>query len=254
MANLPNNVFYDINKLPKDYGILVFPISLSRIQTGQHPREIISFLQHFSPSKVSDSKIGVNVVYSDYLYLHSEKSAEELRNSFAQIVIDHKNSLRKMVREHRNEFQIQHAFSFQVWNDQYLRYAGDFYDDFLKFKKWAMADEKMMRCIQEDCTHWGMEITESQINFYLEENLMLYFLSKGKLQIPNEYVQDREEWILWCYPGVQPKSFVYTYQKNFFNLSNPKNIYENCAYDLESKKLIDFNRIDLETYNYSYNN
>lgn len=254
MPKLPNNKFFDINKLPKEYGILVFPISLSRVQTAQSPKEIIAFLNHFSPSKVSDSKIGVNVVYGDYLYLHSSEPAEKLRNSFAQLVIDHKNGTRRLIRKHRDAFQIQHAFSFQVWNDQYLRYDGDFYMDFIAFKKWAIKDKKMMKYIKEDCEHWGFPMSEEQINFYLEEHLMFYFLSKGKSQIPNDYVQDREKWILWCYPGTQPKALVYTYQRNFFDLDNPKNIYQNSAYDLEVKKVIDFTRIDLATYNYKYEN
>lgn len=81
---------------------------------------------------------------------------------------------------------------------------------------------------------------------------MFYLLSKGKVGLPNEYIQGREKWILWCYPGKPLKGQVYVYQQDPLNLSNAKNIYENCAYDLEAKKLIDFTRIDLDTYNYQY--
>jgi hypothetical protein len=81
---------------------------------------------------------------------------------------------------------------------------------------------------------------------------MFYLLSKGKINLPNQHVQGREEWILWCYPGIPLKGQIYLYQKNPLGLENIKNKYENCTYDLESKKLIDFNRIDLKTYNYKY--
>ncbi len=254
MTNLPKNTFYDINKLPKEYGILVFPISMSRAGTSQSPKEYLNFLRHFSPTKVSDSKIGANIVYGDYLYLHSNKKAEVLRNDLAQIMIDHKQAFKNLIRKYRDEFQIQHAFNFQVWNDQYLRYEGDWYVRFLQLKKLALADKKMVQYLKEDCKKWKFKYTENQINFYLEEHLIFYLLSKGELRIPNDYVQDRQQWVLLAYPGVQPKALVYLYQKNFFKLSNPKNIYENCTYDLESKKLIDFTRIDLDTYNYKYEN
>lgn len=46
------------------------------------------------------------------------------------------------------------------------------------------------------------------------------------------------------------KHAAYMMQKNFFNLENKKNIYENCWYNLEKKILYDVSRLDLETYNY----
>ena len=106
--------------------------------------------------------------------------------------------------------------------------------------------------MKDDCNYWGSRMTEEQINFFLEEHLMFFLVSKGKLRLPNDYIQDREEWVLWCYPGALPKALVYTYQRNFFKLQNSKNIYQNCNYDLEAKKLIDMTRIDLDTYNYKY--
>lgn len=249
---LPKNVFYDINKLPKEFGIIIFPISMSRAGTSQSPNEYLKFLRHLSPSKVADSKIGANILYGDYLYLHSKESSEKLSTVYAQMVVDHKNGFRNMVRKHRAEFQIQHAFSFQVWNDQYLQYDGDFFHKFIQFKKLALKDKKMMQYIKEDCKHWKFKMTNEQLNFYLEEHLIVYLTAKGQLRIPNEYIQDRQKWVLWAYPGVQPKALVYTFQKDFFQLSNSENTYENCLYDLEAKKLIDFTRIDLDTYNYKY--
>ncbi len=244
--------FFDINKLPKDYGILVFPISMSRVQNGQSPKDYLKFLRHFSPNKVSESKIGAHFIYGDYLYLHSKEKAAILRDRYAGMVVDHVNGLKKIIYKHRNEFQIQSAFSFQVWNDQYLRYEGDFQARFEQFKKLALADKRMVQCIRDDCKHWNKKYTEEQVNFFLEECLMFHFLSKGKLRILNDYVADRERWILWCYPGYQPKCFIYTYQRNFFKLQNPENRYENCTYDLSSNLLVDLTKIDLENYNYNY--
>jgi hypothetical protein len=53
-----------------------------------------------------------------------------------------------------------------------------------------------------------------------------------------------------CYPGKPPKHLIYLYQLDPFKLSNPKNKFQNCFYNLESKKIYDFNRLDLDTWNY----
>ena len=68
--------------------------------------------------------------------------------------------------------------------------------------------------------------------------------------MPNEYIMGREQWILWCYPGPPLKAQMYTCQINPLNLDSPENPYQNHSYDLESKKLTDATKVDLETYNY----
>jgi len=53
---------------------------------------------------------------------------------------------------------------------------------------------------------------------------------------------------LLAYPGKPLKSMVYFFQKNILGLNNTGNKYENSWYDLSEKKLIEFDRVDLETY------
>ena len=77
---------------------------------------------------------------------------------------------------------------------------------------------------------------------------MFYLVSKGKVRLNNEYVQDKQKWILWCYPGKPLLSEIYLFQKNFFKLSNPENVYENSYYDLIDNKLYDYTKIDLEDF------
>jgi hypothetical protein len=89
---------------------------------------------------------------------------------------------------------------------------------------------------------------ENQVNFYLEEILMFYLLTHNKVKLPNEYIENQQKWILYCYPGRPLKSTVYLYQLNPFDLSWPENPYARAHYDLESKQLIELDRVDLETY------
>ncbi len=249
-----NNTFYDINKFPKNYGILVFPISISRTdnETGQDPTQCLEYVKYFSPSKVSEPKIGLNLVYGDFLYLYSDEKATKLKQKFMNLVLKHKNAFQKLVRKERERFQIQHAFSYEVWNQLYLSYDGDFDSDFREFRKMYDNDILFQKYLKEDAEFAKRELTEDQINFFLEEFLMCYLISKKKVSLPNEYIQGREQWVLWCYPGVPMKGQVYTYQKNFLKLDVVENPYQNHSYDLEAKKLIDNLKINLETYNYSY--
>jgi hypothetical protein len=254
MSSLPKNIFYDINKLPKEYGILVFPISIARAEhkNGQSPLECMEYIKYFSPSKVSAPKIGLNIIYGDFLYFHSKKPAAELKNKFMGVALNHRRAFQKLLQKEWNRFQIQQAFSYEVWNQLYVDYDGDFVSDLYKIKALYKKDKQFQKYIKEDAKFYHKKLTEEQVNFFLEEHLMFYLLSKGKIHLPNQHVQGREQWILWCYPGVPLKAQIYLYQSNPLRFNNPKNIYENSTYDLESKKLIDFTRIDLETYDYKY--
>ncbi len=248
--------FFDINKLPKDYGILVFPISISRTHggTGQSAEECLEYINYFSPKKITEPKVGLNVVYGDYLYMNSSEPASGLKERFTNIILNHKNAFMKLVVKNWEKFQIHQAFSFQVWNQLYLNYKGSsFTEDFQKLKQTYEQDDYFQKIVKEDAVFCNRELTKEQLDFFLEEFLLTYFITKKQIILPNEYIQGREKWILNCYPGVQLKGQIYLYQKNFFELSTPENIYENSAYDLKSKLLVDLTKIDLETYNYTYN-
>jgi hypothetical protein len=248
------NKSYDINKLPKEYGILVFPISIARAEnmTGQDPKQCLDYIKHFSPDKIVEPKVGLNMIYGDFLYFHSPEPANILKQRFMNIVLKHKNAFQKLVKKEQARFQIQHAFSYEVWNQMYLNYEGDFDSDLRNFKKIYAEDPLFQKYIKEDIEFCKREFTEDQINFFLEEHLLFYLLSKKKILLPNEYIQGREKWVLCCYPGAPLKGEIYTYQLNHLNLNAPENIYQDHFYDLTSKKLVDHLSIDLESYMYSY--
>ena len=109
--SLPNNTFYDINKLPKEYGILVFPISLVRTDngSGQDPKQCHDYIIHLATDKVADTKIGLNMVYGDFLYLHSKEVAATLKQKFMNLVLNHKNAFQNIIKKDRQRIQIQHG-------------------------------------------------------------------------------------------------------------------------------------------------
>jgi len=244
---LEKNKFFDINKLPAEKGLLLFGLSMNKLANRQSAEKCFEDIRHFSPSKVSKPLIGLNFIYSDFLYLYSDKPAPELKNTFMNDIIRHRNGMQKLIEKYNLDFQIQHAFNYMVWNQLYVG-TKDFKDLFAKLKKIYSKDSKFQKYVKEDCVVFGREMKENQVNFFLEESLMFYLLAKNQVKLPNEYIENNQKWILVCYPGRPIKAIVYLFQLNPFKLNWGENLYQNSWYDLEDKKLIDFNRVDLETY------
>jgi hypothetical protein len=93
------------------------------------------------------------------------------------IVLNHKNAFLNLIIKNWEKFQIRQAFSFQVWNQLYLDYKGsNFTDDFQKLKKIYNNDEYFQKLIQDDTSFCGRELTIEQIDFFLEEFLLMYFI------------------------------------------------------------------------------
>ncbi len=249
--HIPNNVFYDINKFPAEKGVLVFPISISRIQTGQNSQKCLEYIRYFSPEKISTPTVGLNFIYGDLLYMNSNEPAFKLKHSFMHEISQHKNRMEKLLHKDRMDFQIQHAFAFQSWGQVYLD-SENFTDNFTRIREIYISDEKFQKYLKEDAEHLDRPVDDLQTEFFLEEYLMSYLTSKGKTRLRNDYIQDQQKWILFCYPGSPLKAHIYLYQLNPFNLDNEENPYQNAWYDLEAKKLIDFDRVDLDTYDYKY--
>ncbi|MCA9356819.1 hypothetical protein H6784_02540 [Candidatus Nomurabacteria bacterium] len=247
MAILDKNTFFDINKLPAEKGLLLFGLSMNKLDNRQNAQNCLEDIRIFSPKKITKPLIGLNFIYSDFLYLYSNKSAPELKQSFMSQVINHKNSIQKTLAKNHIEFQIQHAFNYLVWNQLYVG-TTDFSEKFDSVKKIYSNDSLFQKYVNEDCEVYGRVMEDNQINFFLEEFLMCYLASKGQIKLPNEYIENQQKWVLFCYPGRPLKGMIYLYNLNPFRLNWDENPYQNAHYDLESKKLIDFNNIDLDTY------
>lgn len=244
------NQFFDINKLPTEKGLLLFGLSMNRLKNRQNAQNCLADIRHFSPLKISKPFVGLNFIYTDFLYLYSDKPAPELKNTFMHEVINHRNSMQRLIGKNFVDFQIQHAFNYMVWSQLYVG-TNDFNLKFQEFKKVYEADKKFQKFLEEDTKLYGRSVEDNQINFLLEEFLMCYLISKNQVKLPNEYIENQQKWILFCYPGKPLKGMIYTYQLNPFKLDWPENPYQNAHYDLEHKKLIEFDRVELETYTYN---
>lgn len=248
MYDKKENVFFDINKLPPEPGILVFPISMSRISNAQSAKKCWDYMKIFSPDKIIRPQVGLNFIYGDYLYFNSEEKAKVLKSKFAPLILSHKNEFLKIVG--KNPMYIEKAFYFATWNQMLLE-AKEFMRLYGELKSIYDSDKIFQRFMKDDLKAAGIEdLSDTQLAFFLEETLLYYLISKGQVDMRNDFVQGHEKWVLWCYPGKPLKCQMYLAKKNFFGFSNKKNLYEHAMYDLEGQKLYDATKIDLDSINF----
>ncbi len=89
MSPIPSNTFFDINHFPRDWGMIVLPISMSRISNLQSPEKYMEYLAFFS-EKMLENTVGVNFLYSEGLYMNFGENVSEEKNHLAQNALSHK--------------------------------------------------------------------------------------------------------------------------------------------------------------------
>ena len=242
---MEKNIFYDISKLPPDWGIIVLGISMSRIGNSQSAKESIEALKHFLP-KIHVNRVGANFVYSEGLYMNFEEDAYITKNNFGKSAASHMGAVRNLLAKDHRRFQIDHAFSFQSWFQVYLSHK-DFFGVYHSVKKFYEKDSEFQKWVKQDAQEHGKELDERQLSFYLEEHAFHYLLVNRQLELRNDFVNGREQWVLDIYPGKPPKGQIYLIQKDPLGLSGDSNPYKG-QYDLTEKKFIDYLKVDLETF------
>ena len=236
------NKIFDFNKFPAKEGLVIFPISMSRISNSQSGERYFEFINQLT-KKVSKGVVGVTFLYTDNLYEKYNQSPEISVNRSLGLILSHKNQFLKNVRG-KSTFA-ENAFSFVVWMQLVISSEG-FDMKLAKIKEFYKNDKEFRKYVEEDIKKSGRKIDNDFIDFILEETLLSYFILKEEIYIPNLYVNGRDKWRIICYPGKPNKSMIYFFQKNIFNLKSG-NPYQNCLYDLEEKKLYDFDKIELSS-------
>ncbi len=240
------NTFYDINKFPSSEGMLFFGISMSRIGNAQSPEKCFEYLKHLDTKYTHTEGIGLEVWYSDYLYFHSANPAHELRDRFKEQMIAHKNGFLNLLKKDK-DWTLK-AFSFKTFGQVFLDNSGIFPTAFSVIEKLYHDDLLFKEYVRKD----SFEGEGRAVQFILEEITIFYLTQKGQLTITNPLVSNtKHAWSLHAYPGKPLRSEVYLFQKNPLNFSNSHNIYGNCYYDLEGKKLYDYSNLDIETFDFS---
>ncbi len=241
------NQFFDINKFPKETGMLYWALSMPLLGSTQSPENCynddVALVE-----KILVSNVGLHVVYTDNLYLCSPDEAYTLKRKHQKMVANHKQGWMNLIK--KNVYLIPSAYTFTNWSKLLLDCNN--FDHYLsRFKIIYDEDIMLQKYIQLDIENTDREVNKYTIAYMLEEILLDYMVMKGKVRMQNDYTNDKEQWILNCYHGKPHRSHVYLHQKNFFNFDNSKNVYQNSWYDMLNKKLYNYDNLDIETFDFS---
>ena len=176
------------------------------------------------------------------------KKQVTLKLKHQKLIEEHKRGWMNLIE--KNIFIVPSGFTFMTWS-QLLLNTPFFHTILLKMKAWYKEDEVLRKYIHDDITATGREPSENSVGYMLEEIAADYLVVKGQTRLQNSYTAGKEEWILNCYHGKPHRSYIYLLQKNFFEIENAKNIYQNCWYDMSAKKLYEFDRLDIDTFDFS---
>lgn len=252
MKNLPQiqkNIFYDINKFPKDWGIIVMPISMSRIANSQSPQACMEAIEHLR-QKITANRVGAHFIYSEGLYMNLQENVCEKKNHYAQNAVSHMQGIRRIVEKNYMKYQIDNAFSFDSWFQMYLSHKS-FFNVLSVVKEFYAKDVEFQKQVALDAKEQGKELTEKQIDFYLEEHTFAYLLYNRQLTLRNDFVNNRQAWVFFCYPGTPPRGAIYLYQQDPCKINGDSNPYKG-QYDWTKKKFVDYRNVDLEAYSVNY--
>jgi hypothetical protein len=240
------NEFFDINKFPRSPGIFYFALSMPLLNSIQHPKELYATDEHII-SKICVSNTGVQVVYTDNLYLYSDEPAADLKLKHQKMIEVHKQGWLKLIKQ--NVYMVPKAFTFMTWNQLQLDCAN-FTEYLAEFRRIYDGDSKLQSYIDADIRATGRSVTANSVGYMVEEILLDYLVMKGQVRLRNDYTMDREEWILNTYHGKPHRSHIYLHQQNYFQLDNSKNLFQNSWYDVLNRKLYDFDRVEIDTFNF----
>jgi hypothetical protein len=244
--NLEINEFYDINKFPSEFGMTVIGISMPLIDNKQSASKCFES-EMFLMDKIKKSGVGGIFSYSDGLYMNSDEPAYELKTKYQNLMEKHKHAFMKLV--HKNIYIIPSAYTFTTWSQMILN-CQSFTDYFKKIKEIYKKDKTLQHYVKLDIEKVGREVSEHTINYILEECLLDFLVAKMKIRLQNDYIQDKEKWILNSYHGKPHRTHAYIHQKNPLKIKS-ENCYENSWYDLLNKKLYEFDRLDIETFDFN---
>ena len=230
----------DINRLPDD-GYVIFPLSISRLQTGQKPEKIMQFLS------VLDKKLNlptndVVFLYTNGLYFNSDELAIDLRKKTNAIMLYHRSRLKKLIIKKRTYFPA--AFHFLPF-DYVILNSDSFQNFFDILKKTYTKDKKFKDLVIKSLGKRPK--TEANINFLLEEIAVAHIIREKLVEFPRSLVKT-DSYRLIAYPGKPYGVEAYVWQNNILPRKDNKSLgrYYNSTYDPESKTLYKFEEFILD--------
>lgn len=235
--------FFDINRVPGN-GILIFPLSMSRLHKGQDPKALYDFLCFFD-QKLVEKSVDVIFLYTNGLYFNNVGVSPEYRKKTTAQMLTHKQELNRLIKKH-NRFSPK-AIHFLPWDyiilqcDTYLELQAEF----LKLMDADSVFKQLIDCEIKTTTETMLEARA----FIIEESIVTYLIRNKKIVLPMT-LSDANAWRLLLYSGRCLMPDVYLYQKKLLpqQVSSQDQWFHQTTsysmYNMEKRILVDYNKID----------
>jgi len=230
---------YDINKLPVD-GYLVFPLSMSKLNSGQSAESCYKVLEEFE-KKITMISLDVIFLYTNGLYFNNNESALDVRKRTLGQMLSHRNALIKLILKKRK--YVSQAMHFLPW-DYVILNSPKYQEFFQKLSDLKEKDAKFKELLKEGLK--GRDENEANFNFIIEEIVVTHLIRQKLIEFPKTLVK-QDNFRLILYPGEYLKADLYQWKKRILpqKEKDKKNPYYASHYDLDKKVVYNFDEINL---------
>jgi hypothetical protein len=230
--------YFDLNTVPGN-GLLIFPLSMSRLQQSLSAGKIYEFLEFFE-AKLTSKTCDVVFLYTNDLYQNSEESAFSVRKRVLNQMIDHHAAFTALVANDKRFFP--GSFHFLPW-DYVCINTLNLNNERARLFKHMREDPLFLAALRQDLQIAEKDENEINLHFLIEELVISHLIMEKEVAFPHR-LSTEDGWSLMCYPGNPPVSLAYIWHKNLLGNRNdlPKkhHLFARSFYNMEERVLIDF--------------
>ena len=237
----------DLVKLPNKSGLIIFPISMGKITGEQSAEKVFNFIKNKVLEKLWDNSepISILILYSESFY----KKYNMGHPNHLKLIKEHETKLKSLIKS--VSYLEDSAYSFYNW-DEFINKFGNYYEiekgrDYLL--KLSELDDVFGKYLSETITRLNQVDCLDSRKFLLEETVLFHYLLKEHINYTDDFVKNRNKWVLIAYSGFALKIIAYVHKHNVFKLDgNSKNVFQDTFYDFKSGYLYQYNNLDLDKY------
>ncbi|MEC8220947.1 MAG: hypothetical protein VX028_02645 [Nanoarchaeota archaeon] len=238
----------DILEFPRQPGLMIFPISMAKIQGEQSPKKIFDFIVEKVLQKMwKGDPISVLIIYSTSFY---ERYNVNLGKDMGQLAKEHEVELKKLIAG--VSYLEKSAYSYMDWDEFINKYIDrkKLFEARDHLYKLSLEDEKFGSYLLSDIARLKKQDTDDGRLFILEEAVLFYMILKEyHFTFKDDFTKNMNRWIILCYSGFALKVFAYLHQKNYFNVTSSNNLFQDTFYDFKSNYLYKYQELDIDRYN-----
>lgn len=234
----------NLKEFPNQPGLIIFPISMAKINDEQSPEKIFNFIVEKILRKLwKGEPISILILYSVFFY---KKYGMQI-NNIENLAKEHEFKLKKLISS--VPYLEKSAYTYMDWEELIENHLNkEKFQTYLNFlSQYITKNETFENCLKLDLQRLQKEDTNENRLFLLEETVILHMILKeDTFKFKDNFTQNKNKWIILMYAGPALKLYAFLHQNDLFNLNkNSKNIFQDTFYDFKSEFLYQYNKIDI---------